>query len=312
MDTVAVVLESPGSLALRTVELTDQGPDDVVIDVEWTGISSGTERLLWSGRMPEFPGLGYPLVPGYETVGHVSRAPKGAMLSDGDRVFVPGANCYRDVRGLFGGAAQRLVVPASRVIPLPKNTEENGVLFALAATAYHAIAGEGASLPELIIGHGILGRLIARVAIALGAEAPTVWESKASRRTIEAYPVIDPATETRRDYKTILDASGDATLLDTMIKHLAKRGEITLAGFYEAPLSFTFPPAFMREARMRIAAEFTKLDSEAVRDLVETGRLSLDGLITNHAAASDAPDAYRKAFTDPDCVKMVLDWRHVQ
>lgn len=312
METVAVVLESPGSLALRTVELTDQGADDVVIDVEWTGISSGTERLLWSGRMPEFPGLGYPLVPGYETIGHVSRAPIGSSLSEGDRVFVPGANCYRDVRGLFGGAAQRLVVPASRIIPLPKNTAENGVLFALAATAYHAIAGDGASRPELIIGHGILGRLIARLTIALGAMTPIVWESNAKRRTRESYAVIDPSVETRRDYRTILDASGDAALLDTMIAHLAKRGEITLAGFYEAPMSFTFPPAFMREARIRIAAEFTKSDSEAVCDLVETGRLSLDGLITDRASASEAPDAYRKAFTDPDCIKMVLDWRHVQ
>lgn len=312
MDTVAVVLESPGKLELRTVELMDQGPDDVVIDVEWTGISSGTERLLWSGRMPDFPGLGYPLIPGYETVGHVSRTSQGSSLREGDRVFVPGANCYRDVRGLFGGAAQRLVVPASRVIPLPKNTKENGVLFALAATAYHAVASEGAQLPELIIGHGILGRLIARLTMALGSSTPIVWEANARRRTVESYPVIDPSTDTRNTYKTILDASGDAKLLDTMIAHLAKQGEITLAGFYEAPLSFTFPPAFMREARLRIAAEFTKSDSEAVRDLVETGRLSLDGLITDHAAASGAPDAYRKAFTDTDCVKMVLDWRSLQ
>ena len=88
--------------------------------------------------------------------------------------------------------------------------------------------------------------------------------------------------------------------------------KIVLAGFYSERLAFTFPPAFMREARIRIAAEFTKSDSEAVRDLVETGRLSLDGLITDRASASDASDAYRKAFTDPDCVKMVLDWRHVQ
>lgn len=311
MQTVAVVLENPGLLDLRTVELTERGADDVVINVEWTGISSGTERLLWSGRMPEFPGLGYPLVPGYETVGHIASAPSGSMLHEGDRVFVPGANCYRDVRGLFGGAAQRLVVPASRVTPLPHNTAENGVLFALAATAYHAIAGDGACIPELVIGHGILGRLIARITMALGYTAPIVWETNKQRQTIELYPVIDPQVETRRDYNTILDASGDASLLDKMISHLAKRGEITLAGFYEEPLSFTFPPAFMREARIRIAAEFTKSDSEAVRDLVETGRLSLDGLITDRAAASDASQAYRTAFTDPTCIKMVLDWRQM-
>ena len=45
--------------------------DDVVVDIEYSGISTGTERLLWTGRMPAFPGMGYPLVPGYESVGRV-------------------------------------------------------------------------------------------------------------------------------------------------------------------------------------------------------------------------------------------------
>jgi bacteriochlorophyllide a dehydrogenase len=100
-----------------------------------------------------------------------------------------------------------------------------------------------------------------------------------------------------------------ATFSTRSSRHLAKRGEITLAGFYEQPLSFTFPPAFMREARLRIAAEFTMADMEAVTDLVATGRLSLAGLISNRAPASAAPQAYHTAFTDPSCIKMALDWR---
>jgi 3-hydroxyethyl bacteriochlorophyllide a dehydrogenase len=154
-----------------------------------------------------------------------------------------------------------------------------------------------------------LGRLIARLTIALGGTAPTVWDTAQARRSgAEGYSTIDPAQDTRRDYNTILDASGANGLLDTLIKHLAKRGEITLAGFYEDPVSFTFPPAFMREARLRIAAEFTKPDLEAVTDLVSSGRLSLAGLISNRASAADAPNAYRTAFTDPSCIKMALDW----
>ena len=51
METVAVVLEQPGKLALRTVALQDPGADDLVVDAVWSGISSGTERLLWAGRM---------------------------------------------------------------------------------------------------------------------------------------------------------------------------------------------------------------------------------------------------------------------
>ena len=63
METQAIVLERPGDLALRTVALTSGGPDAIQVDVEWSGISSGTEKLLWSGKMPPFPGLAYPLVP---------------------------------------------------------------------------------------------------------------------------------------------------------------------------------------------------------------------------------------------------------
>ena len=51
---------------------------------------------------------------------------------------------------------------------------------------------------------------------------------------------------------------------------LAKGGEVTLAGFYDR-LSFAFPPAFMREARLRIAAEFTPADIAAVIALIDIG-----------------------------------------
>jgi 3-hydroxyethyl bacteriochlorophyllide a dehydrogenase len=307
MDTVAVVLEQPGQLAVRTLGLQEPGADDIIVEARWSGISSGTERLLWSGRMPDFPGMGYPLVPGYETVGTVIRGGHG--FAEGDTVFVPGANCYKGVRGLFGGAASHIVLPARRAVHLKNIEAETGILIALAATAHHAIAGEGASLPELIVGHGILGRLLARLTIALGGSAPTVWETaEARRRGAQGYAVIDPLEDPRRDYRTICDASGAHGLLDTLVRHLAKRGEITLAGFYEEPLSFTFPPAFMREARFRIAAEFTMADMEAVTALVASRTLSLSGLITNRAKASDAPEAYRTAFTDPSCIKMALDW----
>jgi 3-hydroxyethyl bacteriochlorophyllide a dehydrogenase len=111
-----------------------------------------------------------------------------------------------------------------------------------------------------------------------------------------------------RAYTRICDASGDPALLDSLIARLAPGGEIVLAGFYPERLSFAFPPAFMREARLRVAAEFRPPDLESVRRLIEDGRLSLDGLITHRSAAARAPDAYRTAFGEPACLKMILDW----
>jgi 3-hydroxyethyl bacteriochlorophyllide a dehydrogenase len=302
-------------LELARLSLTPPGPADVVVEVAFSGISTGTERLLWTGRMPPFPGMGYPLVPGYESVGEVIEAGPSSGRRVGEQVFVPGARCFEPldgepVRGLFGGAARRLVVPGARVVPVEQGLQEQAVLLALAATARHATAAPGAEQPDLIIGHGVLGRLLARIAIALGAPPPVVWETNAARRDGAAgYRVLDPDDDSRRDYRCICDVSGDPRILDTLIGRLAAGGEVVLAGFYSDALSFAFPPAFMKEARIRVAAEWQPTDLVSVTGLLAAGRLSLDGLITHRRAATAADDAYRTAFEDPACLKMVLDWR---
>jgi len=307
----AIVFEKPGVLALRSVGLVDPTDSDCVVEVLWSGISTGTERLLWDGRMPAFPGLGYPLVPGYESVGRVLQAGSATSFSNGDWVFVPGSPGYTDVRGLFGAAAERVVVNADRLQAIDERVGERGVLLALAATAYHvAHCGPGGELPELIIGHGVLGRLLARIVVALGGAAPTVWENNPRRAEgATGYRVCDPEQDPRSDYRVIADVSGDAGLVDTLIGRLAHGGRLILAGFYHQPVAFTFPPAFQREAELKVAAEWQRPDLEATAQLVQCGALSLDGLITHHQPASDAEPAYRTAFGDPECLKMVLDWR---
>lgn len=309
MNALAVVLEKPERLVLSAVELNEPGAEDVVVDIRFSGISTGTERLLFTGRMPDFPGMGYPLIPGYESVGVVTEAGEKSGLKVGQHVFVPGARCFGEVRGLFGGAASRVVVPGARLIPIRPTLGEKGVLIALAATAHHALKLDGSALPDLVVGHGVLGRLVARVAVALGGH-PVVWETNPSRRAGAAgYTVVDPAEDPRRDYRTICDVSGDPTILDTLVGRLARGGEIILAGFYDKPLAFSFPPFFMREARMRAATEFKPADLEAVTTLIAYGHLSLEGLVTHRRPAAEAVEAYRTAFGDPTCLKMVLDWR---
>lgn len=309
METKAVILDAPGQIALGTLELTKPGDEDIVVDITHSGISTGTEKLFWQGNMPPFPGMGYPLVPGYEAAGEVVEAGRATNLAPGDRVFVPGANCYHGARGLFGGAASRIVTPASRAVRIDRGFGAEGALLALAATARHAMAGLDKATPDLIVGHGALGRLLARITIAAGAPAPTVWEIDANRRSgARGYQVLHPDDDPRRDYRTIYDASGAPDVLDLLIGRIAKGGEIVLAGFYADDIHFAFPPAFMKEARIRIAAEWTTDDLIATRELVEAGMLSLDGLITHTRPASRAADAYPTAFSDADCLKMILDW----
>ncbi len=307
MDALAVVLNGPEDLSISRLPLDPVGESDLLVDISWSGISTGTERLLFEGRMPPFPGFGYPLVPGYESVGEVVAAGANHTALVGPTVFVPGARCFGAVRGLFGGAAARVVVPAARATRIDPDLRERGVLIALATTAYHAIVA--GALPDLIVGHGVLGRLLARLAVMLGAEV-TVWETNQIRMDgALGYRVVREGDDPRRDYRSIYDVSGSVDAIDSLIGRLAPGGEIVLAGFYPGRFSFAFPAAFMREARFRIAAEWRPEDLDAVLAMIADGRLSLDGLITHRADASDAPAAYRTAFADPSCLKMILDWR---
>ncbi|MCC7055145.1 MAG: chlorophyll synthesis pathway protein BchC [Gemmatimonadaceae bacterium] len=310
MNSLAVVFDEPRTLALRALPLDEPGDADVMIAVHHTGISTGTERLLYTGTMPPFPGLGYPLVPGYESVGTITHAGPRSGREAGDEVFVAGARCFGETRGLFGGAAETLVVAGDRTHRIPRGLGERGVLLSLAATALHALRThrEG-TLPSLITGHGSLGRLAARLVLALGGPAPTVHEIEPARVSgATGYQVVHPDHDPRRDHAAILELSGATGILDALVPRLARHGEIVLGGFYHEPVSFAFPLAFMRALSLRIAAEFTPADLADVTAMVTDGHLSLDGIITHRAPAADAAQAYATAFGDPDCVKMILNW----
>ncbi|EED35918.1 Chlorophyll synthesis pathway, bchC [Luminiphilus syltensis NOR5-1B] len=311
MSSTAVVFEQPHKLSLRTVALPEPDDNDLLIDVEWTGISTGTERLLWDGRMPAFPGLDYPLVPGYETIGTVVETGSDTSIAPGTRVFVPGSKGFVDARGLFGGAASRVLVAEHKAVPLPDDETPDGALFALTATAIHILTLLGQDrTPDLIVGHGALGRLLARCTRALRGRAPQVWETNAIRAEgATGYNVIHPDQDERFDYQTVVDVSGDSTLLDTLITRVGAGGTIALGGFYTHPLAFNFVPAFIREVEIKVCAEWNEQDVALTTRLIAEGRLSLDGLITHRHAVNDAASAYDTAFTNPECLKMVLDWR---
>ena len=312
MITKAVVMSEPGNLFVRPVELKNLSKDDVVIEINYSGISTGTEKLFWNGKMPQFPGMGYPLVPGYESTGEVVQAPKDSNLKVGDMVFVPGADCYSgSVKSLFGGAARMIVSAPNRLIKIDSTMGCNGALFALAATARHAIAGFGNKMPDVIVGHGVLGRLLARLAILAGEKPPIVWEKNILRHSgATDYEVVLPEYDERSDYDCIFDVSGDSEILDSLIGRVRKGGEVVLAGFYPERLGFGFAQAFLKEVSLRVSAEFTPEDVATTKLLIEDGSLSFDGLISDVYSAKEANEAYNIAFNNAECLKMVLDWRN--
>ena len=164
MDALAIVLESPGQLALQRLPLADASDDHLAVDIEWTSISTGTERLLFEGRMPPFPGMGYPLVPGYEAVGRVRSSGAHSGFRTGERVFVPGARLFR--RGprpvRRGGVASRRAGAARRRLRRGFGRAGSSARAGRDRASRDCVCSATPSR-ICIVGHGVLGRLLARL-----------------------------------------------------------------------------------------------------------------------------------------------------
>ena len=207
--------------------------------------------------MPPFPGMGYPLVPGYESVGAVVERRAGLGLR-GRRARL------RSRRALLRrcAAVRRRGLPARRP-GRARHADRR------ARSASRASAGAGRDRLSRAQGVAPGGRRSdrrpRRARPPARAARRAVRRRAARRLGNEPEPRRRAPTATRRRSRTTIRGatiarSTTSAAIDAcstcLIARLAPGGEIVLAGFYDTPLSFAFPPAFMREARIRIAAEW--------------------------------------------------------
>lgn len=152
----------PGKGEIRTVVLPAPGPQDVVVRTLATGVSRGSELLVWSGRVPEeaharmrapfqdgeFPG---PVKYGYLNVGLVEEGPENLV---GRTVFT-----------LFPHQT-RFVVPGAAVHPLPEGIPiERAVLAGTVETALNALWEASPLMGDrvAVVGAGMVGCAVARL-----------------------------------------------------------------------------------------------------------------------------------------------------
>ena len=156
-------IASPGHGELRTEQVTAPGPGDVLVRTRYSGISRGTESLVFNGRVPpsehqrmrapfqqgEFNG---PVKYGYASVGEVEEGPPELR---GATVFVlhPHQTHY--------------VVPAAAVHRVPGNVPAaRAVLAANMETAINGLWDAGVTIGDrvTVVGGGTVGCLVAWLA----------------------------------------------------------------------------------------------------------------------------------------------------
>ena len=174
-----------GRAELRPVDVPEPGPGEAMVLTLWSGISRGTERLVFEGRVPlseydrmkapfqegEFP---YPVKYGYCAVGIIETGPKEWL---GVPVFA------------LHPHQTRFVVPVDRLVAIPETLPlRRAALAANMETALNGLWDSGAGPGDriVIVGAGLVGLLVAFLAARLPGADVTVVDIDPSRADMVA------------------------------------------------------------------------------------------------------------------------------
>ncbi|MEI8167213.1 MAG: hypothetical protein WCG26_12585, partial [Chloroflexales bacterium] len=132
----------------------------------------------------------------------------------------------------------------------------------------------------------------------------------------QADQVIDVTSESldealgEANINVLVEATGSMPALAGALPLLANHGRVLLLGYYDH-INIPYAPVFMREAQVLVAREWQfgpDGDLPHVRDLIASGELDVEGLLTHRVPLDRIQAAYRLAFEDPSCLKLVVEW----
>jgi threonine dehydrogenase-like Zn-dependent dehydrogenase len=226
-------VQSPGSGQLREERLPEPGPDDVLVRTLCSGVSRGTETLVFRGGVPasqhdvmrapfqegEFPG---PVKYGYLNVGVVERGP--AHL-EGKTVFClyPHQTAY--------------VVPATAVTPVPDAVPPGRAI--LAGTVETAVNAVWDARPRLgdriaVIGAGMVGCSVAKLLTGFPAARVQLIDVDPAKADIAVALGVDFAVPDQAlgDCDLVVHASASEAGLARALELLAPEGEVVELSWY--------------------------------------------------------------------------------
>ncbi|HEX8092349.1 zinc-dependent alcohol dehydrogenase [Jatrophihabitans sp.] len=301
-DARAFWLREPGAGEIRPVPLTDPGPGDVLVRTLHSGISRGTETLVFRGEVPaaqyremrapfqqgDFPG---PVKYGYLNVGIVEHGPPELT---GRTVF-----CLHPHQTAY-------VVPAGAVTVVPEQVPPaRAVLAGTVETAVNALWDAPPLLGDRItvVGAGMVGCCVARLAGRFpGVDVELVDLDPSRAQTAAALGVrfAHPA-EATADRDLVVHTSASAAGLRRSLELLAPEGSVLELSWYgDRTVDLTLGGAF-HSRRLAIRASQVGMVSPARRGRRSPAdRLALaldllrdpafDALLTGESRFDELPD----------------------
>jgi len=330
----AVWFGAPERVEIRHEPAAPLGPDDVRVRTVASGLSAGSELLVYRGNAPrglepDLPTVrgdfGFPIKFAYASVGRVIEVgSKVAGLAMDDLVFVhhPHQTEY--------------VVPADFPLRLPDGLPADvGVFAANLETAVTVVLDAHPRLGEavLVTGQGVVGLLVTMLLRKAGATPILTADLHERRRAASVAAGADHALGVdagltdavleRTDGRGVdvaIEVSGSPAALQACIDATAFAGTVVVASWYGTrDVSLSLGDRFHRRRLRLVSSQVSTLDpalasrwdrarrTALVSELLT--ELPLHELITHRFAFDQAAAAYELLDGRPgECLQVVLDY----
>lgn len=300
----ALVYTAPGEARIESVELPGLAPGHVAVETLFSGLSRGTERLVFQGAVPkaewarmrapcqvgDFP---FPVRYGYACVGRVT-APIGHAL-EGKVVFA------------LHPHQTRFHVPEAMAVPVPDTVPAaRAILAANAETALNALwdAGLHPGMRCLVVGLGMVGSLIAVLLAQRSDLLVVVTDKRASSAATLAdnrVSFVAPQDVAHQTFDVVFHTSASEAGLQTAIEALDFEGLLVELSWYgDRPVRVNLGGNFHAN-RLRIVSSQVghvapvRRVSTVYRDrlalaLAALADPGLDAMITDEVPFQDLPE----------------------
>ena len=324
----AVRLESIGHLFTRQVEQPEPGPDELLVRVEASGIC-GTDRHLLHGEFPCKPPvtLGHEFCGIIEGMGEAVQGFRPGMRITGDPNIACGrcpqchagrVNLCRNLRAIGihhdGGLAEYVIVPQKQAYELPLALKAtHGAFCEPLACCLHGIdmAGIKPGSSVMVLGGGVIGLLTVQLARLAGATRVVLSTRQQAKRDLAeeigatasvdpsdgelVYNITTPAGLLPGGADVVIECAGVAETMEQTF-HLAKPGgTVVILGVMPKGAKISIEPFDVLFRELRILGSFINpFIHRRAADLVHSGVLELDRLVTRKIGLDEAPGVIAK------------------
>lgn len=330
----AIVFPEPNTVEIRTLDVPDPGPDEVLVQNEVSGVSQGTERWQLLGR---YDGMGndvaanYPFSPGYQSAGTVLAV--GSQVTDvqpGAKVMLSGTRLQDPSSSRRGSAGHvsHLVARRADVNILGDNVDmAEASLFVMAGVGRHGVRLSHVKAGEhvVVIGQGMIGQMSAQAARQRGAHVITADLAEKRVKLSAAYSAdraVDASSEDLEEVvrdacpdgvDIVIDTTGNVRLFDQCLRLIRYEGRICLQGYYPDPVVIDFHSAHTKRVTVFFPCAWDREKNQALADDISAHKFAISPLITHRIPFREAPEAFRLVTENPDqSLGMVLNWTDSQ